>query len=191
MRPLSRILVVVVLAAAMAACGFQLRGWEAGAGSQVSSAYVMSDGRNLMEVPLRDGLRQAGVAEAATPEQAELVVRLMDARSERRSATVGEQARVAEYETTIAVRYQITDAQGRVLVPAQWLERSRVFRIDRENVVGSREEESLLESEMQNDLVQQIIRAMNAVAANAVAANAVAAKAVAAKAVAAGTGGAG
>jgi outer membrane lipopolysaccharide assembly protein LptE/RlpB len=160
-----RVLAVLLLTAGMAACGFQLRGWDAGVAAQIDSAYVTTAGPNLMEVPLRDGLRQAGVTQAATPEQAELVVRLIDARSERRSATVGEQARVAEYETTLTVLYEITDPQGRSLVPPQWLERSRVFRIDRENVVGSREEESLLELEMQNDLVQQIIRSLNAVAA--------------------------
>jgi LPS-assembly lipoprotein len=165
MQPLLRVVAVVLLAAVTAACGFQLRGWDASVAAQIESAYVITDGPNLMEVPLRDALRQAGVAEAVAPEQAELVVRLLDARSERRSATVGEQARVAEYETTLAVLYQVTDPQGRELVPAQWLERSRVFRIDRENVVGSREEESLLELEMQNDLVQQIIRSINAVAA--------------------------
>jgi LPS-assembly lipoprotein len=165
MRSAMRVVAVLLLAAVTPACGFQLRGWDASVAAQVDAAYVTTAGPNLMEGPLRDGLRQAGVAQVATPERAEVVVRLLDARSERRSATVGEQARVAEYETTLAVLFEITDPQGRVLVPPQWLERSRVFRIDRENVVGSREEESLLELEMQNDLVQQIIRSINAVAA--------------------------
>lgn len=162
LRPL-RAWSVLLVAVVTAGCGFQLRGWEVS--SLIDSAYVAVDGPNAMEVPLREGLRQAGVGRAAAPEQADVVVRLLDARSERRSATVGEQARVAEYETTIAVLYEVTDSQGAVLVPAQWLERARVFRIDRENVVGSREEESLLEREMQNDLVQQIIRSINAVVA--------------------------
>jgi LPS-assembly lipoprotein len=154
---------VVVLATGVSACGFQLRGWDVS--TAIGSAYVSADARNLLEIPLRDGLRQAGVAEAAAPDQADVVVRLLDSRSERRSATVGEQARAAEYETTLGVYYEVLDPQGRELVPAQWLERARVFRIDRDNVVGSREEEALLEREMQNDLVQQIIRSINSVMA--------------------------
>jgi LPS-assembly lipoprotein len=158
-----RLLFLVGLVGAVGACGFQLRGWDVSAA--VSSAYVTSNLLNPLEQPLRQGLRQAGVEEADAPEQADVVVRLLDSRSERRSATVGEQARAAEYETTLGVYYEVFDPQGRELVPAQWLERARVFRIDRDNVVGSREEEALLEREMQNDLVQQIIRSINSVAA--------------------------
>jgi LPS-assembly lipoprotein len=149
--------------AAVSGCGFQLRGWDVS--TEIRSAYVVSNLHNPMEQPLRQSLRLAGVTDAATPEQADVVVRLLDSRSERRSVTVSEQARVAEYETTLGVYYDVTDPQGRELVPAQWLERARVFRIDRENVVGSREEEALLDREMQNDLVQQIIRSINSVMA--------------------------
>ncbi|MFU8814514.1 MAG: LPS assembly lipoprotein LptE [Pseudomonadales bacterium] len=156
-----RAMALVVVAAAVGACGFQLRGWDMAAA--IDSAYVTSDMHNPLEAPLRQGLRQANVREAATPAEAQVVVRLMDSRSERRSITVSEQARAAEYETILSVLYEVTDPEGRQLVAPQWLERARVFRVDRDNVVGTREEQALLEGEMQNDLVQQIIRSINAV----------------------------
>jgi LPS-assembly lipoprotein len=159
----ARFWLAAAVLAALGGCGFQLRGWDVS--TEISSAYVTSSPYNPLEQPLRQSLRLAGVSEAAAPEGADVVVRLLDARSERRSVSVSEQARVAEYETTLSVYYDVTDPQGRELVPAQWLERARVFRIDRENVVGSREEEALLDREMQNDLVQQIIRSINSVMA--------------------------
>jgi len=156
-----RVVAVAAVVVALGACGFQLRGWDMVA--VIDSAYVTSDQHNLLEQALRAGLRQAGVREAATAGEADVVVRLLDSRSDRRSVTVSEQARAAEYETTLAVLYEVTDPQGRELVRAQWLERARVFRVDRDNVVGTREEQVLLEREMQNDLVQQILRSINAV----------------------------
>ena len=40
---------------------------------------------------------------------------------------------------------------------------SRVYTVDRNNIVGSSEEQALLQREMVEDLVQQIIRGVNAV----------------------------
>lgn len=155
--------VLLLVAALMAAgCGFQLRSWDL-AGS-IESAYLTANPRNAFEAPLRRALRQAGIAEAATPGEATVVVTLLDDRRERRSVSVSSQARAAEYEVSVGVRYLVQDAQGRDLIPEQWLERQRVFRIDRDNIVGSSEEQALLEREMEADLVQQILRSLNAAA---------------------------
>jgi hypothetical protein len=94
-----------------------------------------------------------------------VVVELLGDRRERRSATVSGQARAAEYELIMGVRYRVRSGAGEELVADQWLERERVFRVDRDNLVGSSEEQALLEREMQAELVQQIIRSINAVAA--------------------------
>ena len=155
----------VLMSALATGCGFHLRTWDVG--TSVESAYVSADARNPLRAPLERALRQAGVTEAEGADGAEVVVELLDSRHDRRSITVSNQARAAEYETTLAVRYRVTDGQGRELVPDQWLERQRVFRVDRDNIVGSSEEQALLEREMQNDLVQQILRALNAVGAQA------------------------
>ena len=39
----------------------------------------------------------------------------------------------------------------------------RTYRLDQENIVGSREEQSLIVREMRSDLVQRIIRSLGAV----------------------------
>lgn len=155
-------LVAVLLMLTVSGCGFHLRSYDVG--SNIASAHVAADPRNPLETPLKLALRQAGVAEADNPADAAVVVTLLDSRRQRRNVTVSSQARVAEYETVLAVRYQVTDAQGNELVPAQWVERERVFRVNPENIVGNSEEQALLEREMQNDLVQQILRTLNAVA---------------------------
>lgn len=146
------------------ACGFHLRSWDLT--SSVSSAHVASIGRNLLAEPLRKGLDQAGVEVSDLASEAELVVELVEDRNERRSASVTGRARAAEYELTKAVRFSVHDTvqgEARVLIEPRWVETTRVFRVDADNIVANSEEQSLLESEMVNDLVQQVIRVLNAV----------------------------
>ncbi|HEX7038033.1 MAG TPA: LPS assembly lipoprotein LptE [Pseudomonadales bacterium] len=154
---------LAVAALLLSGCGFHLRTWDVG--SRIESVYVVSNPRNPLEEPLSRALRQAGVTRAASAAEAGLVVELLDSRSDRRSASVSDQARAAEYETALGVQYRVTDSEGRELIPPQWLQRERVFRVDRDNIIGSSEEQALLEREMQSDLVQQILRALSAVAA--------------------------
>ncbi len=149
------------LTALLGGCGFHLRSYDAGA--DLGSAYVASNARNLLEQPLRDALRQAGVAEAPSASQAEVVVELLDSRQQRRNISFSGQARVAEYEAVLRVRYRVRDGDGNELVPDQWLERERVYSVDPDNIVGSSEEQALLEREMERDLVQSILRTVNTV----------------------------
>jgi len=157
------VLAILMLSLLLPGCGFQLRTWDIG--TSVESAYVAGSDRNPMKGPLERALRQAGVELAGAAGESAVVVELLDARQERRSVSVSGQARAAEYEMTLAVRYRVTEPGGNELIAPQWLERERVYRVDRDNIVGSSEEQALLVREMQTDLVQQILRAVNAVAA--------------------------
>lgn len=144
-------------------CGFHLRSWDLE--RSVASAYVHASPRHDLAEPMRRALRQAGIDAAGSRADASLVIDLQDQRQERRSASVSGQARAAEYEMIYAVLYRVSDGAGNELVAPQWIERQRVYRIDRDNIVGSSEEQSLLLREMRDDIVQQILRTLSAVAA--------------------------
>jgi LPS-assembly lipoprotein len=144
----------------LTSCGFQLRSYNFGGAVE---NYALA-GKTQLQVaaPLRTGLRQAGLQEVDVNE-AELIVELLDQRRNRRSVSTAGRARAAEYESSYAVLYRLLDGQGEELAPANWVERERVFRIDSDNIVGSSEEQALLERELMSDVVGQIIRAMDAV----------------------------
>lgn len=144
-------------------CGFHLRSLDLG--SSITSFYVKSDGDNFLSAPLRNSLRQAGVNEADGADEAELVVDLVDAQRQRRGVSVAGDARVAEYEMILGVLFRVLDGAGTQLVEPRWVRSSRVYRVDRGNIVGSSEEQALLEREMRDDLIQQIVRTLDAVAA--------------------------
>ncbi len=145
-------------------CGFHLRTLDLT--STVSSAYVTSNTRNFLTEPLRTSLRQVGVNEASSAGEAELVVQLVEQRRERRSVSVTGAALAAEYELTLGVRFSVfnvSDGQQNVLIEPRWAQITRLYRIDPNNLVGSSEEQALLEREMVADLVAQVIRALDAV----------------------------
>lgn len=154
-----RLVLIGLAALVLCGCGFQLRSYDFQ--SNVESYALAGKTRLQIAAPLRQALSQARVSEADVA-QASVVVELLDQRRERRSISTGSSARAAEYETSYAVQYRILKGAAE-LSPATWIERQRVYRIDRGNIVGSSEEQALLEREMMQDIAGQIIRAMDAV----------------------------
>ncbi len=159
----ARLLLLTAVLACLGGCGFKLRSYSFS--SSVDSFAVTGKTRLPISQELRRGLSQAGVSEVAA-EEAAIKIEILDQRRERRSISVAGSARAAEYETSLAVRYRILGSGPDELAPATWIERERVYRIDRDNIVGSSEEQALLERELMQDMVGQIIRAMEAVSRN-------------------------
>ncbi len=141
-------------------CGFHLRNY--GLEGSFESFAITGKTRFQVVSPLRQSLQQLGIPETA-PDQAAVVVDILDQRSERHSVSTSGQARAAEYEIDYAVNYQLMDRAGTVLAPAIWIERQRVYRIDRGNIVGSNQEQRLVQQEIVQDVVGQIVRAMDLV----------------------------
>ena len=154
-----RAIPVLFLSVLLMSCGFQLRSYNVG--SNVES-YALGGNVDLAVVPpLRRTLDQAGLNQVS--EGANLLVELLDQRRDRRSVSTTGQTRVAEYETSYGVRYRLLDAAGQELLPPTWVQRSRVYRVNRENIVGSAEEQALLEREMLQEVVGQIMRSISIV----------------------------
>jgi LPS-assembly lipoprotein len=147
----------------LSGCGFHLRSYELD--SAVESFALTGDTRARIAGPLRRAMSQAGVTEISIQDAA-LVIDVLDERSGRRSASIAGRARAAEYEMSYGVRFRVL-ADGTELAAPQWLWRERVYRIDRENIVGSSEEQTILEREMMQDLVSQIVRIVDTVSRNA------------------------
>ena len=156
MRWLSLPLVCLLLSG----CGFHLRTWDLE--GNVESAKITANARNPLAEPLGRALRSSGV-DLVDGGAADVVIELLADRRGRRSVSVTDQARAAEYETSLQVQYAVRDEQGELILQPRWVRASRIYTVDRDNLVGSSEEQALLEREMVNDLVQQVIRGLNSV----------------------------
>ena len=156
------IAVLALTLGTLSGCGFELRGWDLE--SSIESVHVTAKPRVRLAGELRRALSQAGVRIEPRPSAAEMIVELLEERRGRRTVAVTGSARAAEYEVTISVRFAIRSG-ARVLREPVWLDASRVFVVDRDNIAGTAGEQALIEAELANDLVGQIMRALNAAAA--------------------------
>ena len=61
---------------------------------------------------------------------------------------------------SLAVSFGAQDAEGEELVPTRTLRAERTYRLDLDNLIGSREEETLIVRELRADLVQRMVRSL-------------------------------
>ena len=136
-------------------CGFQLRRWDVGSAFQ---SVRINAGRGVdLDRDLSQALESAGVA---ISEDADVIVSLTNQRAERRSAATTRTGRTAEYELSLQVQFAIAGADGEEIAAARVLRSERVVRLDQDHIVGSSEEQALVEREMRADLVQRMMRAL-------------------------------
>ena len=71
--------------------------------------------------------------------------------------------RVSELRLRYLYNYRVTDAKGRDLVPPATIELVRDLTYDDSNILAKQQEEALLWRDMENDLVQHLMRKLAAV----------------------------
>ena len=163
----------MLLLLVLAGCGFHLRGSELSANFE--TVYVSSASAITIEHQLARSLGFAGVEVVTDRSAADVVIDLTSQRDDRRSVSVTERARTAEYEISLEIRYRIVGQKPvaadeepveTVLVEDRSVRVARTYRLDRNNIVGSSEEQALLRGEMEQDVVQQILRSLDTATRN-------------------------
>ena len=157
--PAAACLVVAVL---VAGCGFQLRSWDLT--SAFDSAHIVADASVTIDAELRRALGQAGLALVDEGPAAGAVIRLSDQRELRRGVSTTRGARTAEYELTLSLAFAAQAGDGDELVRERRISAGRTFRLDQNNPAATREEQTLITLELVNELVQQIMLSLSAVA---------------------------
>ena len=154
--------VLPIIAILVAGCGFQLRSWDLTAAFE--KAHLDADASITIDAELRRALEQAGLVLVEDRSAAGAVIRLSDQRELRRGVSTTRGARTAEYEVTLSLAFAAQDGDGNELVGERRISAERTFRLDQNNPAATREEQSLIALELRNELVQQIILSLSAVA---------------------------
>ena len=144
---------LLAAAALVAGCGFQLRAWEL-----TGTFHVVGEVAPALDRAVRRALKESGAAIATSAAGADIVLRLADEREARRGVSLTPGGRVAEYELALSVAVVAEGAGGAAIVPRRVLRAERVYSLDVNNLVGSREEEALILGELRTLLAQRIVR---------------------------------
>ena len=165
--PVRRAVLAATLAAVLAVpgCGFHLRTWDL-AGT-FDAVRIDADASVDLDRELAQAFRAANVRVAQADADADIVIRLREQREARRNVSVTAGGLAAEYEMALQISFGVVSDDGEALAGMRELRSERVARLDRDNIVGSSEEQALLAAEMRTDLVGRIVRVLGALSQNA------------------------
>ena len=156
-----RSLLIVLLTATLAACGFHLRG-SAGSDLPYASMYIALPETAEVRVWLERYLRGSTNTKVSDDAKTATVTfqQLSDSR-DKSILSIDARGRVREYRLQMRYRFRLVDAQGREIVAPQEISMNRDMTYDDSQVLSKSMEENLLWRDMTNDLVNQIMRRLS------------------------------
>lgn len=161
MRSTLRLTFVALLVALIAGCGFALRGSYA---LPYESIYVAGPDYSLIVAGLKRAIRGSGSTRLVeTAEGAQATFLPTAEAKDSIILSLSGSGRVREKRLRYRYGYRIVDIKGRDLVLPGVVELARDLTYADSDVLAKTQEEDLLWRDMENDLVQQLMRRLAAV----------------------------
>jgi len=152
------VLLLVIATALLGGCGFHLRG-EAKLPPGMERVYVdSSDPFGPLKRNLEKALERSGAKIESKSGDGIAEVKLTAVSIAPVVRSVSANARVNEFTMLYHLELQITDAAGKVLMPKQVVEQSRIFTFDQTQAIGTGAEQDEIKKEMERDMVQVVLR---------------------------------
>ena len=152
---------VALPAVVLAGCGFQLRGTKSG-NLPYKTIYIALPDTADVRIWLERYINAAGSSEIV--DDAKLADATFQQLTDNRQKTilsVNAQGRVREYRLQLTYTFRLVNQKGQVLVPPNEITLSRDITFDDSNILAKDLEENLLWRDMNNDLVNQIMRRLS------------------------------
>lgn len=155
-------MILSVMMLSLVGCGFHLRG-SADLASSLKTMYVQGiDLTSGVGKSLKRGLERNGVNIVDSYQPGASVLTVLNYKVDRRVLSVGGgNAKVSEYELYGVINYQVADDQGKLLAEPQTIEAFRDYRFDENQVLAKAEEEKQLREELEQQLVQSLLRRLS------------------------------
>ncbi|MFZ2973260.1 MAG: LPS assembly lipoprotein LptE [Ferribacterium limneticum] len=161
MRSPLRLLLALIIAVALAGCGFHLRGVGSG-NLPYKAMYIALPDTADVNIWLQRYIKASGSTEIV--EDAKTADAIFQQLGDSRLKTilsVNAQGRVREYRLQMTYTFRIVNQKGQVLVPPNEVALTRDISFDDSNILAKDLEENLLWRDMTNDLVNQIMRRLS------------------------------
>jgi LPS-assembly lipoprotein len=148
----SFVLIVVLLSTA---CGYHLRGaYDLPKG--MKSVFIQGGSPALRE-QLKTVMNLSSGQLAATPDKADVVLRVFKDDIERRVLSLSERGRSNDIELAGHLEYSVLDAKNGVLVEREPVDFRREYFNDQQDVIAKDNEETVIRKEMYQQVVRTII----------------------------------
>jgi LPS-assembly lipoprotein len=136
-------------------CGFQLRGAHA---IPYRSLYLDAPTDSRVGKQLANALRSQGIVITETAKSADAVLKLSQVIQNRSILALSGGGRVREYRLNYSLSYSLTGKDGKEIYPDSTIQSTRDFTYDDNQYLAKAAEENFLYRDLQDDVVQQILR---------------------------------
>ncbi|TXT26536.1 MAG: LPS-assembly lipoprotein [Rhodocyclaceae bacterium] len=161
MRSPLRLLFALIIAAALTGCGFHLRGVGSG-NLPYKAMYIALPDTAEVNIWLQRYIKASGSTTIVEdPKTADAIFQQLGDSRLKTILSVNAQGRVREYRLQLTYTFRIVNQKGQVLVPPNEVALTRDISFDDSNILAKDLEEGLLWRDMNNDLVNQIMRRLS------------------------------
>jgi LPS-assembly lipoprotein len=161
-RHAAGLLLVLLTAFLLAACGFHLRGSDGQANLPFKSIFVGFPESSTLGAELKRNIRASGVAVPDQDKDAQVALQVLSETRDKAILSLNSQGRVREYSLTYALRFRVTDSSGKELLAPTDIGLKRTISFNESQALAKEGEEAMLFRDMQTDLVQQVLRRLAA-----------------------------
>jgi len=156
-----RFLLALIFAAALAGCGFHLRG-ASSSKLPYQTMYISLPETADVNIWLRRYIRSTGSTQVVDDaESAEAIFQQLTNSRQKSILSVNTLGRVREYRLQLSYTFRVVNQKGQVLVAPNEVTLTRDVTYDDSNILAKNQEEDLLWRDMTNDLVNQIMRRLS------------------------------
>lgn len=159
---MNRTFAALFFAVLLAGCGFQLRG-----SAQLPFATLhiaLPESSQLRADLVRTIASSSQTRIVDNPKEAQAVLSVLGDSQSKHILSLNSAGRVREYELVRIFTFKLDDAAGQPMLPASKIVMRRDITFNDDQVLSKEAEESLLWRDMQNDLLQQLLRRLAAAA---------------------------
>lgn len=146
---------ILTIALLSTACGYHLRGvYDLPTGMKT---IFLQGGSPALREQLNTVLKSSSGRLAASPEKADIVLRIFKDGIERRVLSLSERGRSNEIELDGHLEFAVLDAKNGVLVAHEPINFRREYFNDQQDVIAKDNEETVIRNEMYQQVVRTII----------------------------------
>jgi LPS-assembly lipoprotein len=159
-----RSLLVLPAAAMLAACGFQLRGTNGQTALPFRTIHIGLPDTSPLGAELKRYIRASGNTDVVSdPKAAQAILDVLSETREKAILSLNTQGRVREYTLFYKLRFRVRDGKNNELIVPTDIVLKRDISFNESQAMAKENEEALLYRDMQSDLVQQLLRRLQAI----------------------------
>jgi LPS-assembly lipoprotein len=149
--------------AMLSGCGFHLRGARQ-ATLPFRKIYVGFPQNSDFGIELKRNIIASGTTEVVTdPKAAEAIIEILGESREKVILSLNSQGRVREYTLYYKMQFRVKNNQDKELLAPTEIVLKRSISFNESQVMAKEKEEEMLYRDMQTDLVQQLLRRLEAI----------------------------